>query len=249
MANTHAEVSDFVILKVDLKNAFNMVSRRKMLEIVVQDFPDIARWCYWCYGGTEGSHLWFDRWVLHSLEGVQQGDPLGPLLFSMVIHRVIAEIHQQCPNLPLNKWYLDDGIMGGSTDGIARALSIIEKLGPNLGLNLNLAKCELIYINTPCGPVERDPFPSQIKRLYQNFEILGIPIGDAQFCSKYVRDKCSFSAFRAIDAITTLDDPQVTQMLLRLCASYCKIVHFLRGVPCSFIKTHFKSLMMQSGSD
>ena len=84
--------------------------------------------------------------------------------------------------------------------------------------------------------MERDPFPSQIKRLYQNFEILGIPIGDAQFCSKYVRDKCSFSAFRAIDAITTLDDPQVTQMLLRLCASYCKIVHFLRGVPCSFIK-------------
>ena len=103
VANTHAEVSDFVILKVDLKNAFNMVSRRKMLEIVVQDFPDIARWCYWCYGGTEGSHLWFDRWVLQSLEGVQQGDPLGPLLFSMVIHRVIAEIHQQCPNLPLNK--------------------------------------------------------------------------------------------------------------------------------------------------
>ena len=44
------------------------------------------------------------------------------------------------------------------------------------------------------------------------------------------------SAFRAIDAITTLDDPQVTQMLLRLCASYCKSVHFLRGVPCSFIK-------------
>ena len=90
-----------------------MVCRRKMLELVIQYFPEIARWAYWCYGGGDGTHLWFDKWVLSSLEGVQQGDPLGLLLFSMVIHELVRKTAAECPNLPLHRWYLDDGIIGG----------------------------------------------------------------------------------------------------------------------------------------
>ena len=40
----------------------------------------------------------WDRLSERSQEGVQQGDPLGPLLFAMVVQSFV-----------LNEWYLDDG--------------------------------------------------------------------------------------------------------------------------------------------
>ena len=54
-------------------------------------------------------HLsWEDRSLL-SVEGVQQGDPLGPLLFCLTLH-------QHCSQLPseLCAMYLDDVTLGGT---------------------------------------------------------------------------------------------------------------------------------------
>ena len=99
ITNTHKDGPDFVILKADLKNAFNLVSRQRLLEIIIEEFPEVARWAHWCYGGAEGTNLWFNNWTLDSLEGVQQGDPLGPLFFSVVIQRIIRLISIQCPDL------------------------------------------------------------------------------------------------------------------------------------------------------
>ena len=42
--------SDRIMLKVDLRNAFNKVSRFHVLRLVKQLFPGIARWIHWCYG-------------------------------------------------------------------------------------------------------------------------------------------------------------------------------------------------------
>ena len=213
-----------------MRNAFNMVSRERMLKIVMEDFPEIAKWVFWCYGGKEGTHLWFDKWVLNSLEGVQQGDPLGPLLFSLVIQRIVVQIANECPALHLHKWYLDDGIMGGKLSDVAKALAIISSKGPDLGLFLNLRKCELISWRS-LSPSQTALFPPDIIQLVENFDILGVPIGSVNHCMTYVKRKCVSSAFRAIEAIASVDDPQVSSMLLRLCASFSKIVHFLRGVP------------------
>jgi hypothetical protein len=71
---------DFVVFKVDFKNAFNLASRARILALVTEHFPEIARWAHWCYGqpGGEDPVLWFAEWVMASKEGVQQGDPLGP---------------------------------------------------------------------------------------------------------------------------------------------------------------------------
>ena len=52
--------------------------------------------------------FWFGDWIIKSKEGCQQGDPLGPLCFSLVIQDIIVAISNACPNLALNLWYLDD---------------------------------------------------------------------------------------------------------------------------------------------
>jgi hypothetical protein len=135
--------SDFVILKVDLRNAFNCVSRTEILKLVQSKFPHLSRWVHWIYGG-EAPFLWFGSDVLRSKEGVQQGDPLGPLLFAMVIQSLVDAIRAKCPNLELNKWYLDDGVLAGPEADVLEAFKLIQSLGPAMGMELNIKKNELI---------------------------------------------------------------------------------------------------------
>ena len=99
----HKDDEDFVVLKVDLRNAFNNVSRADVMRCVESSFHVLLPWVRWCYASN--SHLWYQDWILTSQEGVQQGDPLGPLLFAMVIHAVIIQISEEVPNLDANLWY------------------------------------------------------------------------------------------------------------------------------------------------
>ena len=76
-------------------------------------------------------------WTSHFWSGVQQGDPLGPLFFALVLHKVSAAIDadDDCHRFVLQAWYLDDGVLAGPEQAVLRALSIIEDLGPSLGIS------------------------------------------------------------------------------------------------------------------
>ncbi len=74
---------------------------------------------------------------------MQQGDPLGPLLFSMVIQELITAIATEC-KLSLNLWYLDDGVLAGLAAQAHKAFRLIQRMGPELGLELNVGKTELV---------------------------------------------------------------------------------------------------------
>ena len=98
----HWNDDDFVLCKIDLTNAFNMVSHQALLEECATHFPELFPWVSWCYG--QHPTLWHPMGVLSSELGVQQGDPLGPLLFSLVLHKLICMIIEdmECSQLLLN---------------------------------------------------------------------------------------------------------------------------------------------------
>ena len=69
-------------------NAFNMVSRQAVLDECAKFFSELLPWVSWCYGSH--SSLWHPMGRVSSQSGVQQGDPLGPMLFAMSLVRSVA---------------------------------------------------------------------------------------------------------------------------------------------------------------
>ena len=51
--------------------------------------------------------------TLQSAEGVQQGDPLGPLLFCLSIQHIVTQLESE-----LALFYLDDGTLGANVDSL-----------------------------------------------------------------------------------------------------------------------------------
>ena len=76
---------------------------------------------------------------MQSQEGAQQGDPIGPLLFYNTVHPLLSSLQSK-----LNIGFLDDVTLGGHVDVVASGVAEIIRLGAEIGLSLNISKCELI---------------------------------------------------------------------------------------------------------
>jgi len=216
---------DRIMLKVDFSNAFNMVDRTEMLKRVQDVFPGLYKWTEYCY--SQPAHLWLGDMLLASMAGVQQGDPLGPLLFSLVLHPLVEKIAREFPDLDLNVWYLDDGTIIGHKDDVHKVFLLIQEEGPRLGLHLNVQKNEIWWPNRAGD----DPFPAGVVRVENTgVKLLGAPIGTREYTTKFVTKK--LEALRKVcEKLEAVDDAQIEFGLFRGCLAYNKINHLLRTCP------------------
>ena len=134
------KVYEKVLVKVDFKNAFNSIRRDVFLRRVIQYCPSLYPMVYQCY--SKASNLFFGpTYIIKSQEGAQQGDPLGPFLFSLAIMDLNKELESE-----VNLWYLDDGTIIGTAWSVLSDYKKIKDASKSLGLEVNPGKCKILLI-------------------------------------------------------------------------------------------------------
>ena len=91
---------------LDLSNAFNSISRRSISAAVATYAPTLYRATRWAYN-QPSLLITSTGATLASSEGVRQGDPLAPLLFSLAIRPTLEHLQQTLPRATIIA-YLDD---------------------------------------------------------------------------------------------------------------------------------------------
>ena len=116
---------------------------------------------------------------MKSDEGIQQGDPLGPICFSLCIQRLRTISHLSSK---LNVWYLDDGTIAGDPHTVLSDFNTIISTQDSLGLKVNIKKCELSMLGSDSARLEdisssfRTQFPDLKLIPTEDMTILGVPL-------------------------------------------------------------------------
>ncbi|KAK9740536.1 hypothetical protein RND81_03G042700 [Saponaria officinalis] len=220
------------MLLVDFQNAFNLVDHTSLLLEVRRQCPGLSRWVEFCYSSP--ARLYYREHCLWSCQGVQQGDPLGPLLFALVLHPLICKIRDSF-DLCLQAWYLDDGTVVGDTLVVSQVLDLILTEGPALGLHLNVDKTEVFWpVVDPRGLVP-GVFPAHIARPVSGVTVLGGPVSSCPiFSSELVATRVA-KTLELMDLVAALEDPQSELLLIRACSGISRLYFTLRTCPSSAV--------------
>lgn len=216
------------ILKIDFENAFNTIRRDSFLGSIKEYLPEIYPFLFQCY--RDPSVLTFNDIVINSDEGIQQGDPLGPICFSLCIQRLISRLSSA-----LNVWYLDDGTLAGDPQSVLSDFETILSVQSSFGLKINVKKCELSVLGSDSTRSEAvaSSFLSQHSDLKMvdnvDLNILGVPLFpngiNEELSSRLNALKLAYSRLEKLDHHDAL-------FLLKNVFFLPKLLYLLRTFPC-----------------
>ena len=213
---------DQVLFKLDFKNAFNSIRRDKVLEAARQFIPELFPYVHSCYSSP--SFLRFHDCTLLSAEGVQQGDPLGPLLFCLTILPLTQQLKSE-----FCVFYLDDGTLGGNESDVLHDFQVIDREAATLGLHLNHRKSEGIC-EDPAGRTLLKAATDLCRVSCEAATLLGSPIGERCGIDVFISDK--LKSLKTMGSRLHYLQKHDALCLLRHSLAIPKILYILRTASC-----------------
>eukprot|EP01091_Cochliopodium_minus_P008654 TRINITY_DN1999_c0_g1_i12.p1 TRINITY_DN1999_c0_g1~~TRINITY_DN1999_c0_g1_i12.p1 ORF type:complete len:1018 (+),score=208.55 TRINITY_DN1999_c0_g1_i12:231-3056(+) len=225
------------VLKIDLKNAFNSVDRNVMFKEVRSKLPRMSRYVEYCYGNH--SYKFVEDRLIISQTGVDQGDPLGPVLFSLVLNRVIKKIDGEFNDVLMNAWFLDDGLIIAPVKTLQQIVTFMQKEFTEIGLELNMKKTTVWWTSMLD---EWKDFHQDIIRDHNSFlPLLGGFIYNPEKDTskiKFIEQKLE-GINKLVVKINKIEHPQTQYILIKNCVA-SSIIHLLRITNFPLIKKYIK---------
>ena len=190
-----------------------------MLNAVFYKLPEIYSFCKLTYRGT--SILKFGKRLISSQEGVQQGDPLGSLIFCLTIHPTLLSLKSE-----FLIGYMVDITIGDPVASIASDIKVIIDDGSAEGMHLNVAKCELISKDVSPTMVPLDQF---IHVKSDAATLLGAPLLAGNALDKALEKK--YDEFKRASERLRLITSHDALVLLKSSCSSPRLMHILRSSP------------------
>ncbi len=181
-----------VLMLIDFKKAFDSVEWEYMFQTLNKfNFgPNFIAWIktlYACPTSVIKNNGWFSNEFSVS-RGIRQGCPISALLFILVVETLGLKLRQNknlngitIPTTSGNKTvltqqYADDTCLTlKNQKEIPKALHILAEFGEHAGLELNLTKTEVMFLN--CNSIERGNEAFGLKWTKGPVKCLGIYIG------------------------------------------------------------------------
>ena len=184
---------------LDAVNAFNRMNRRIMADAIRKYLPGIWRCAKWAYESP--SDLVCDDVIIESRQGVRQGDPIGPLLFSIGMRPCLEALEAYLgPNRKVVAYLDDIFILSTDDKALGDAQKFFEEWTDTL--QLNASKCKTF----------------SFEEIEQNgCTLLGTMVGSREARRTFLRNAISTS----VEKISKLSPlyHQASLLLLRKCVS------------------------------
>lgn len=238
------------LLQVDITNAFNTINRSSFLSAVSANFPSISSYVHAAYGRE--SLLYTSSGHVVCAQGVQQGDPLGPFLFSAGLASILATAHSQVPIPDFCSFFLDDGILAGPLPALAAWFSAFQAVASAHGLTCNRHKSKIFWPTAPSSsqalaavqdmaqiPTTWDPCSGT--------QVLGAAIGHTDFLIAH-EARLLENLKSLLNLLPSLQHAQIEFRLLRACLGPAKLVHYFRCHPSPTYESplfQFSSLLLE----
>ena len=178
----------FVVLKLDVKNAQNAISRAKIVSelLLVPQLRHLAWHAATVLAPYTALHTAGERWG-EAQEGETQGDPEATPFFCVAWHRhILAADSILKAGGGMARFISDDGYLVGPLDLVLEAFTMLEQdILENCGLELQPSKCEL-YKEGGVLPEDCSAGLSRAGALVNNtfeagFLCVGVPVGSDNY--------------------------------------------------------------------